>query len=47
MDLIEKVLETYTLDEILELNDLTDYDILCILIPQGIVRLPEQLPVDL
>lgn len=46
VDTIEKVLETYSLEEIMELNDLTDYDVLSILVEEGHVSLPERLPVD-
>ena len=41
------LLETYTLEEILELSDLTPEDVLECLSEQGLLRLPETKPVDL
>lgn len=40
------VLEVYSLEEILELNDLTTEDVLDYLVTQGFVRLPEIQPLD-
>lgn len=40
------VLETYSLEEILELNDLTAEDALEYLVEQGIVDLPDIRPLD-
>lgn len=42
----EKVLQTYSLDEILELNDLTEADLLDLLIENGLIELPEVMPLD-
>lgn len=39
-----QILETYPLEEILENNDLTEADVLVILIEQGAVTLPENQP---
>lgn len=44
---IEAVLQTYTLEEILELNELTDEDVLLILVEQNIITLPDPKPLDL
>lgn len=43
---IETFLETYTLEEILELNDLTEADALRLLVEGGHVSLPDPRPVD-
>lgn len=40
------ILETYTISEILELNDLTDEDALKFLVEQDFVNLPEILPLE-
>jgi len=40
------VLDTYTLEEIFEINELTEEEVLLFLIEQKFVRLPEVLPVD-
>jgi len=40
------VLDTYSFEEILELNDLTEEDALEFLVEEGYVHLPEILPVD-
>lgn len=42
----ERLLETYSLEEILEDNDLTEEDVLSLLIEQDLVILPVE-PVDL
>lgn len=42
---LSKVLEVYTLEEILELNDLTTEDCLEFLVEQNFLVLPEILPV--
>ena len=39
-----QILETYPLEEILENNDLTEADVLVILIEQGVIELPETQP---
>lgn len=44
---IEKVLKTYSLEEIIELNNLTEDDVLYFLIEQNFVSLPSPMPVDL
>ncbi len=40
------ILETYTLEEILELNDKTTEDCLEFLVEEGFVRLPSIKPLD-
>jgi hypothetical protein len=40
------ILETYSLQEILELNDLTEEDLLEYLVEEGMVKLPEIRPLD-
>lgn len=42
-----KILETYTLEEILELNEVTEEECLEYLIENRFIRLPDVLPVDL
>lgn len=44
---VENTLEAYTLEEVLELNDLTDYDVLLYLVEWGVVKLPNPRPIDL
>lgn len=44
---MEKVLQTYTLSEIFEYNDLTEDEVLKFLVEQEFVQLPKILPVDL
>lgn len=44
---LSKVLEVYTLEEILELNDLTTEECLEFLVEEDFLSLPEVLPVDL
>lgn len=44
---ISNILETYSLDEILELNELTEVDLLHYAVEEGFLELPENLPVDL
>lgn len=39
-----KVLELYTLTEILELNDITEEDCLIFLVEEGFVTLPKHIP---
>jgi len=39
------ILETYTLEDILEMNDLTEEDALEFLVEEGFIELPENLPV--
>lgn len=46
-DGFEKYLETYSLEEILELNELTEVDALMFLVEQEFVVLPDPKPVDL
>lgn len=41
-----KILETYTLEELLEVNDLTEEDVLEFLVEEGYLELPEVLPLD-
>lgn len=40
------ILETYTLSELIELNDLSEADVLEVLVEAGVVELPEILPLD-
>lgn len=40
----EDILEVYTLEEILDENDLTEADVLCLLVNEELVNLPEPLP---
>lgn len=40
------ILETYSLTEILEMNDLTEEDLLEYLVEEGMVKLPEIRPLD-
>lgn len=42
--MIANILETYTLSEIFEYNDLTEEEVLEYLVYQGIVRLPDVKP---
>lgn len=42
---IERLLETYTLEEILEMNDLTEADVLFFLVEEEFITLPEPKPV--
>lgn len=41
---IEDLLETYTFEEVLEFNDLTELDVIKILLDHGLITLPETLP---
>lgn len=41
--LTEELLETFTLEEILELNDLTEHEVVAILIRGGHIGAPEHL----
>jgi hypothetical protein len=43
---VEHILDTYSLEEILELNDLTEEDVLIHLIKFRMVELPDPKPVD-
>ena len=43
---IEHLLETYELSEIIELNGLTEADVLYYLVEQKFIELPETLPLD-
>jgi hypothetical protein len=43
----DKLLETYSLEEIFELNDLTEAEVLEYLVDTEFLRLPQILPVDL
>ena len=47
IDLVERVLDTYSLDEILELNDISEADVLYLLLEEELVTLPNVIPVDL
>ena len=40
------VLDTYSLEEILEMNDLTEEDILRILVTSKIIDLPDVIPLE-
>jgi hypothetical protein len=44
---VEKLLETYGLEELLEENDLTEVDVLYFLVKSSLVKVPEYHPVDL
>lgn len=44
---LSAVLETYSLEEILELNDLSPEECLEFLVEEGFVELPELQPIDL
>jgi hypothetical protein len=43
----EKVLQIYTLEEVLEHNDLTEVDLLDLLLENNLIRLPPVLPLDI
>lgn len=43
---VEKLLETYTFEELLDQGDLTVAEALCFLIDQGLLELPVLIPVD-
>ena len=47
MSQLERLLETYTLEEILEQADLTSLDALVLLVQYGHIKLPEVLPTDI
>jgi len=40
------ILQTYSLSEIIEINDTTDEDVLEFLVEQGILELPEIMPLE-
>jgi hypothetical protein len=40
------ILETYSLEEILELNDITQEEALIFLVDQGFLNIPDPKPVD-
>lgn len=42
----KELLETYSLDELLEQNDLTEEDVLVALSEQGLIQLPEVQPLE-
>jgi hypothetical protein len=44
---VERVLETYTLSEIIEDNELTEEEVLQFLLEQEFIKLPLILPVDI
>ena len=44
---IEKYLQTYSLEEIFELNELTQEEVLLYLVEQEFIELPTPSPVDL
>lgn len=46
MPIYSTILETYSLSEILEMNDLTEEDLLEYLVEERMVRLPEIKPLD-
>jgi hypothetical protein len=43
---VERVLDTYSLEDILELNDKTEAEVLQFLVNSDFLSLPEVLPVD-
>lgn len=43
---VRLLLETYSLEEILEMNDLTEEDLVEELLYYNVIKLPEILPVD-
>jgi hypothetical protein len=43
---LSKVLQTYTLEEILEFNDLTEEEVLFFLVEEDFIQLPDPKPVD-
>ncbi len=45
-DVIEHLLETYSLTDILELNDLTEADALRFLVDEDFIELPDIKPLD-
>jgi hypothetical protein len=45
-ELISKILQTYDLSEIIELNDKTEEEVLDYLVTQSFLALPDPLPVD-
>jgi len=45
-NIYERVLQTYSLTEILEYNDLPEEEILELLVEYGIIKLPKIKPVD-
>lgn len=47
LDYIEKYLDTYSLEEIFEYNELTEGEVLEYLVTQNFLRLPNPKPVDL
>jgi len=44
---LSKYLETYSLEEIFELNDVTEEEVLDYLVTQNFLELPDPKPVDL
>lgn len=44
---IEKYLRTYSLEEIFEINELTEEDVLYYLVEQEFLELPDPSPVDI
>lgn len=42
-DKAQELLDLYYLEEVLELNDLTDHEVLELLITRGLIRYPETL----
>jgi hypothetical protein len=44
---LERVLQTYTLEEIFELNDRTEAEVLKYLVAMKYLELPDPLPVDI
>lgn len=47
LNYIGKVLQTYSFEEILELNELTEEDVLLFLVEEEFLQLPNPKPVDL
>jgi hypothetical protein len=46
MDYLTKYLDTYSLEEILEWNDVSEEEVLAAILKLGLVTLPEPRPVD-
>lgn len=44
---IDKILECYSLEQIIQLNDLTEAEVLLILVEEDVLKLPSILPVDI
>lgn len=44
---IDKLIETYTVEELLELSDMTVSEAITVLVLEGYVQLPEIIPIDI